>query len=129
MRIGKHGTREVACARYVELTKFACGQTKVEVDFANPGKMRQHTAAFLKQLKKETAEKYLAYGNSLVWATIGAGETLYMPAGWMFAEKAKDQVVGLRLPVVAVSQASSDVVQTVLASYEQAGKSDATVPF
>ena len=71
MRIGKHGTREVACVRYVELTKFACGQAKVEVDFANPGKMRQHAAAFLKQLKKETAEKYLADGNSLVWATIG----------------------------------------------------------
>ncbi len=102
--------------RFFDLTQFIsthAGADKVDLTKAADARARCRT--FLRSLRLEGLNDYKAAGCEIQACTIGPGDALYVPAGWMFHELVGMglDVFGIKVPVVVDDAATIEFFRKV----------------
>lgn len=119
IRFGMRGDRRVVCVKAMPILKYlkAKGGAQTAVDM-------KAAYNWMKSVTQEGARAFLAENtNMLVYATVGHGDALYLPAGWVFLEViGQSDFVGVRTQFMsthdteALSELSMYLVSTSTAN-------------
>ena len=113
LRISLEGTRVVVMTEWHSLArhvvKLGAGDSAAaEPDWSDPAALRQKCSAFLRNAKQPEFEAFVeSEAKPTIYAgTVGPSDTLFVPAGFFFAElvTGQGQAFGLRVPALSKSQ-------------------------
>ena len=123
LRICRSGTRNVVMTPITSIEAYLLAMGSDKFDYADVSHVRQRCASFLKNLKKEALQAYIVH-HPLLQVTVGPGDSLFVPAGWFFAERAmaSEMVLGVRIPLVTKDRAAAIFFESIMEKDRQLEK-------
>jgi hypothetical protein len=109
-------TRTVAVLNLCEALSFLAEVKKLEPKKVSPKEAR----VFLRGMTKDDMSKYKTQRSMLI-ATLGTGDMLYLPSGALFAEQCKQENFGMKLTMLPNDPSASSALSELVGSLKKHG--------
>jgi len=118
-RLSTKGMRVVAAVKASDVLDFCSN-----ADVANAPKTLHAAATWMSLANADKVQEFVGAGFKVFIATVGPGDVLYTPAGFLTAHKVMNSsnVLGLRVGCLGLSGMDLPAIQGLLDSHKSAGK-------
>lgn len=121
------GTKVVAVCRLSSLVKFLMSHAKSVVQSCTVTSAT--CSAWLRSARGPQLQQFIDGGDKILWGTIGVGDVLYLPAGWLCAERTAgaEDCLGVKLSFMtapSVDIAARGELELYKREFNTAGKKD-----